>query len=415
MSAATPDVTIIGAGAVGIASALSVLEHGRTVEIIDRDLPASGASHGNAGVISTWSCVPTSLPGLWKSAPRWLLDPNGPLVVRPRHALRFLPWALKFLRAGKAARLDAIADAMLALGRPSMDLYRRNLEGTGAGRLVRDCSYLHVYRGGRPDLTTAPWRLRKDRGVPMRVVEGPALREIEPALSPDCTAAVVIEGQGRALDPGAIGKALAAKAEGMGATILRRTVEAMTPTADGGWTLRTDAGDHPAKLVVLAAGAWSARLLAPLGIHVPLEAERGYHLMLRNPGIEINNSVMDVAAHFIASSMDGGVRCSGTAEFAGLDAPPDYRRAEALKAHAKRLYPGINTGETEVWMGARPSLPDSLPCIGPVPGHTNLIAAFGHGHLGFTMAPATGRIIGGLVAGQAPNIDLAPYRMERFG
>ena len=409
-----PDVTIIGAGAVGIASALSALEYGQTVEIIDRDPPASGASHGNAGVISTWSCVPVSLPGLWKSVPRWLTDPEGPLVVRPGHFLRFLPWAMKFLRAGRADRLDAIADAMMALSNPSLELYRRNLDGTGAEHLVRDSVYVQVFRGGRPDMS-APWvTLRQARGVPMRVVEGPELFEIEPALTRDCTSALILENQGRATDPGAVGRALAAKAEGMGAVIHRKTVDEMRPTADGGWLLRTDRGEHAARLIVLAAGAWSARLLAPLGIHVPLEAERGYHMVMQNPGVELNNSVMDVTGKFVASSMDAGVRLAGTAEFAGLDAPPDYRRAEVFKTHARRLFPDINTDQTEVWMGTRPSFPDSLPCIGPVPGQRNLFAAFGHSHFGFGMAPATGRIVGGLVSGQRPNVDLAPYAMERF-
>ncbi|MEO0622367.1 MAG: FAD-dependent oxidoreductase [Pseudomonadota bacterium] len=408
-----PDVTVLGAGAVGIASALSLVEAGLTVEVIDRDPPAAGASHGNAGVVSPWSCVPQALPGLWRSVPRWLLDREGPLALRVAHAWRFVPWALKFLAAGRADRLPAIADAMHALSRPSVELYRQNLAGTGAEHLLRDACYLHVYREGRPDLTGPAWRLREERGVPFRIVEGPELAEIEPALAPG-SVAVLIEGQGRAMDPGAIGRAIAEKAAAKGADFHRMTVEAIRPGTEGGWQLTTDQGPRDARHLVLAAGAWSARLLAPLGVRLPLEAERGYHAVLKDPGIEVRHSIMDVSGKFVASGMAAGIRCAGTAEFGGLDAKPDMRRAEMLRGQALRLFPGLRDGEVETWSGVRPSFPDSLPCIGALKGFRDITLAFGHSHYGFGMAPATGRIVAGLVSGRPPNTDLAPYAAERF-
>ena len=412
----TKDVTIIGAGAVGIASALSILETGQTVELFDREAPASGASHGNAGVISPWTCVPQSMPGLWKSVPKWLMDPEGPLSVRWSYLPQFLPWAIRFLRAGQADRLPAIADAMMALNRPNVDLYRHHLKGTGKEDLIRDSYYIHVYRKPESvDLKQLGWRMRAERGVPLEVVQGSALREVEPALSSDYQAAVLIRDQARAMDPGGIGKALAAKAEAMGAVFHRAGVQSLRPIDGGGWQITTDLGEMIAKTVVVAAGAWSARLLKPLGVNVPLEAERGYHVILRDPGVTINNSIMDTERKFVASSMAAGVRCAGTAEFAGLDASPDYRRAKVLATNAKRLFPDINTTDAIEWMGSRPSFPDSLPCIGPVPGHDNLFAAFGHSHYGFGMAPATGRIIANIVRGMAPNTDITPYRIGRFG
>lgn len=412
----TKDVTIIGAGAVGIASALSILEAGQTVELIDRDEPASGASHGNAGVISPWTCVPQSMPGVWKSVPKWLMDPEGPLSVRWRHLPTFLPWAIRFIRSGQADKLPAIADAMMALNRPNVDLYRHHLTGTGKEDLVRDSYYVHVYRDpDSVDLNQLGWRMRTERGVPLEVVQDGALRDVEPALSPEYRAAVLIKDQARAMDPGGIGKALAEKAEKLGAVFHRKAVQSLTPIEEGGWRIVTDNGEMTAKTVVVAAGAWSVRLLKPLGVNVPLEAERGYHVILRDPGVTINNSIMDTHAKFVASSMAAGVRCAGTAEFAGLDAPPDYRRAKVLARNAKRLFPDINTEDSIEWMGSRPSFPDSLPAIGAVPGYQNLFAAFGHSHYGFGMAPATGRIVANIVRGVEPNTDLTPYRIERFG
>ncbi len=411
----TKDVTIIGAGAIGIASALSILETGQTVELIDRDPPASGASHGNAGVVSPWTCVPQSLPGIWRSVPQWLMDPEGPLAVRWKHLPRFVPWAVRFVRAGNLDRLTSIADAMSALNRPNIELYRHHLRGTGKEDLIRQSMYVHVYRNPESiDLNQIGWRLRTERGVPLQVVHGNELREIEPDLSPEYRAAVLIKDQARSVDPGGVGKALAEKAQSMGAIIHRRTVNKIAPGDGGNWRLDTDHGSMIAKTVVIAAGAWSARLLKPLGVVVPLEAERGYHLVLRDPGVALNNSIMDAERKFVASSMLAGVRCAGTAEFAGLDAPPDYRRARVFKTLARRLFPDINTDDTEEWMGSRPSFPDSLPCIGPVPGHDRLFVAFGHSHYGFGMAPATGRIVANIVRGVEPNLDLTPYRIDRF-
>lgn len=408
-------VTVIGAGIVGICTALSLLEKGFTVDIIDRDPPAEGASHGNAGVVSPWSCVPQSMPGLWKNIPRWTLDPEGPVAIRWAYLLKFMPWAIRFLRAGHEHRLPAISDAMSALNRPNVDLYRQHLSGTGKESLLSDSLYVHVYKNPDDiDLRQLGWRMRDERGVPLHVVNGGELHEIEPALSPDYKAAVLLKDQARALDPGALGKALAEKALSMGAAFRQSIVNRISPAPDGGWTLYTVDGELKTEKLVIAAGAWSARLLAPLGLKLPLEAERGYHLVFANPGITVNNSIMDTAGKFVASSMLAGVRCAGTAEFAGLDAPPDYRRAKVFKRLGKKLFPELNVDDAKEWMGTRPSFPDSLPCIGEVPGQANLFSAFGHSHYGFGMAPNTGRIVAELVSGQTPNVDLTPYRIDRF-
>ena len=222
------NVTIVGAGAVGISSALSLLELGHTVELIDRDPPASGASHGNAGVVSPWTCVPQSMPGQWKSVPKWLLDPEGPLTVRWSYLPRFAPWAIRFLRAADPARLPAVADAMLALNRPNMDLYRHHLSGTGKEHLIRESCYVHVYRKRSSiNLDDLGWRMRRERDVPLEIVAGEDLRALEPALSPDYEAAVCHQGSGRSLDPGGVGKALAEKAMSMGATFKQTGVRAI--------------------------------------------------------------------------------------------------------------------------------------------------------------------------------------------
>ena len=408
-------VTILGSGIIGIRTALSSIERGFKVTLLDRNPPAEGASYGNAGSLSPWACVPQSMPGLWKSIPQWLLDPEGPIALRLTYAATFLPWAVKFLRAGKVDGLDAIGDAMMALTRPTIEIYRHHLQGTGCEDLVRDSVYVHVYRKAEDaDLSQLAWRMRRDRQVPVEVVKGEALREVEPALSPAYEAAVLIKQQARALDPGRIGKVLADKAREMGVKFRQCSIERLKPATDGAWTVQTDSGAIHAERVVLAMGAWSGKLLSDLGVKVALEAERGYHLVFKNPGVQLNNAIMNVESKFVASSMNAGVRCAGTAEFAGVDAAPDYRRAKVFAKLAKEMFPDLNVEDTDEWMGPRPSTPDSVPFLGEVPGCPNLIAAFGHGHTGMTMGPKTGEVIASLIAGEKTGVDLQAYRLDRF-
>ncbi len=406
---------VVGAGIVGICTALSLQERGVKVTLIDPNPPAEQASYGNAGVISTWSCVPQSMPGLWKNVPKWLLDPEGPISLRWSYLPAFLPWMLKFFAAGRAERIPAIADALLQLHRPTVDIFRQHLAGTGHEDLVRDSMYVFVYRDpAKLNLDNLEWRLRLERGVPLEQVDARTLADVEPDISPEYKAAVLIKDQGRAYDPGAIGKVLVEKFEKQGGTLLQSRAHALRPV-EGGVEIMTDSGARIADKVILAAGPWSATLLKSHGLKVPLEAERGYHIVFTDPGVTLNNSIMVTDAKFVVSSMAQGIRCAGTAEFAGLDHPPDYRRAHVLTGPAKRLLPKLNTEAREVWMGQRPSFPDTLPAIGDVPGLPGVIAAFGHGHTGLTAAPMTGRLAAMIAVGDTPNIDVTPYSLGRFG
>ena len=409
-------VTILGGGAVGICTALELVERGIPVRLIDRDAPGQGASSGNAGVISPFSVVPQSMPGVWKKAPGWLLDPLGPVAVRARHLPRFLPWALRFVLNGSEARARAVSAAMDGLTAGCVDLYRRHLEGTGHEGLVRDSCYVLAHRD--PALASdrgLDAELRRMAGARVEVIGADALREMEPDLSPEFRAAVVVHGQARALSPGRLMAVLADKLRALGGEVLQREVRALRPCAEGGWQIECEGETVHAARVVVSAGAWSARLLAPLGLRLPLEAERGYHVMFPDAGVTLRNSVMDTDRKFVASSMEGGLRAAGTAEFGGLDALPDPRRAETIAGLARQMVPGLGSAAVTTWSGVRPSFPDSLPVIGEMPGHPGLYGAFGHSHYGFMMAPRTGRIMADLLRGAGPNIDLSPYRADRFG
>ena len=412
----TPDVTILGAGIIGVCCALNALERGMSVQIIDRLPPGEATSHGNAGVISPWSVVPQCTPGVWKNVPRWLLDPNGPVKVRWRDLPTIVPWVLKFFRNATPQRVEEISDAMALLMRDNVDTYRHHLTGTGHEDLVADAMNVTVYRGdARPHPDELQFRLRRDRGCQVEFIDAKDLADLEPALAPDYQAAALIKGQARAVNPGKLCKVLAEKSTALGAVITRAEVKALRPAPAPGSsiTLQTDTGEILVKKLILAGGIWSSGLLKPLGIKLPLMAERGYHLEFQDPGITVHNSINDAAAKVIASSMQGGVRIAGTAEMAHVDAPPNYARARALQPLAKRLFPGLNTANPRQWMGIRPSFPDNLPAIGAIPGHPDIIAAFGHSHYGLGMAPGTGRLaIDSLQRGT--NQDISAFAPDRF-
>jgi len=409
------DVAIVGAGIIGVCIALELVERGLQVAIFDPADVCSKTSYGNAGVISPWTCVPQSLPGLWKQLPAWLIRPDGPVSIRPGYLPQFLPWALRFMAAGKADRLDPIADAMFALSKGSVDAYKRRLAGTGKAHLVRDSIYVHVYRDpAAASLDHLGWQMRQNRQVPVDYINADELRIIEPELADEFKAAIIIKRQGRASDPAGIGIALAEKSVACGATHIKSQVKEIRPDNGQGCQVVTDRHTYQVGKIVLAAGIWSRQLLVNFGFNLPLEAERGYHLLLRDPGIELNNSIMDADGKYVASSMDAGIRIAGTAEFSGLDTAPNYARARRFAKQALQLFPRINCDQPEEWMGARPSFPDSLPCLGEIPGLTGIVAAFGHSHYGLGMAPGTSTIIADCVTGRRPSVDMAPYHTGRF-
>ncbi|WP_104017571.1 NAD(P)/FAD-dependent oxidoreductase [Roseovarius nitratireducens] len=409
------DVTVLGAGIVGISTGLSLLERGLNVRLIDRDDPGQATSFGNAGVISPWSIVPQSMPGLWKKIPGWLIDPLGPVTVRPGHLPRMLPWGLRFLAYGREDKVRDISAAMEMLNRDCVSLYRQHLAGTGHEDLIRDSHYIHAFRDGRAArLDSLENELRRGAGAELDRVDGEELRQLEPALSEDFEAAIVIKGQARAISPGRLGQVLSDKFRRQGGELLRATVQSIHPLEQGGWSCITDQGSYQVPKLVLAMGVWSAELLKPLGIRIPLQSERGYHINFSAPGITLNNSVMDVDNKFVASTMEQGLRVAGTAEFAGLDSPVNEKRLAALIQVAGRLSPHLRTDDYSTWSGQRPSLPDSLPCIGEIDGFPDLITAFGHSHYGLMMAAKTGRIVADIATGATPNVDLSSFSPTRF-
>lgn len=408
-------ITIVGAGIVGICCALSLQKRGHQVQLIDPNEPGQGTSFGNAGIISPWSCVPQSMPGVWRNVPGWLLDAEGPLSVRPAFWPKMAPWGLRFISQSTEKKVREISDAMEILCGPSIKLYRQHLSGTGHEDLVTDSYYIHAFRNAeQANLEGLGYQIRTQKGADLQVIGGEEIRALEPAISKEFQAAVLIKGQARARSPGRIGAVLAECAKAQGAQIIRGEVQALAKSDSQTWTLQTSAGELTSARVVMAAGVWSAKLLAPLGFSCPVVSERGYHVSFPDPGVELRNSVMDVDKKVVASSMIDGLRLAGISEFGHPDAPPDPRKEDLLLRQAQAILPGLKMEGSTFWMGRRSSLPDSLPVIGEIDGSPGLFCAFGHSHYGLMMAPKTGEILADFVSEKKTNLDLKRLSPSRF-
>ncbi len=409
------DVIVLGTGIVGLCSALSLQRDGHRVTAIDRLPPGEGTSYGNAGLIQVESALPIGTPGILWKVPGMLMDPEGPLVIRWRYLLRLTPWLLRFVAASSPQRVDAISRALAALLERAHDSYRPLLAAADAEDLFAPTGELYVYRSlAAYESAKRDHDHRRRHGAKLEDVGPSEMRQLEPALAPDVARGVFSPDCMRVASPLALSRRLANAFVRGGGTVLTETVTDIESGPDGPTAIVTDAGRHEVDRLVIAMGAFSKQWAAKLGARVPLDTERGYHLMLPDPGVDLRIPLIVGDHRFALTPMTDGIRLAGTSELASVDAPPNYRRSRMLGPMAQKIVPDLKLDGGEEWMGFRPSMPDSLPVIGPVPGSDRAFLAFGHGHLGLTLGAVTGKIVVDLVAGRDSEIDRAPYRADRF-
>ncbi len=413
----TTSVAVIGAGVVGLSTALYLLRSGQRVILFDPLPPPGGASFGNAGMISADTSVPIALPGMLPKVPGWLLDPLGPLAVRPSYFPKALPWLLKWVAAGRLPRVLAISDAMRALHRDAFACWKELLGPTHYADLIRPAGQVHVWETDKETEGAAlEHRLRERQGIPSQTLGPDDLRQMFPGLSTAVKRGVLIPGNGYTVNPQRLIQTLQALFLEAGGVLSPESVMKIIP-CDGhvGYDVMTNVGFHRTSRIVVAAGARAVRLLEPLGIRVPLETERGYHVMLPTSGLSLTTTISNKSRSFGVTPMERGLRVAGTVEIAGLEAPPDERRAKALVASVRTMFPSVNVEGHSFWMGFRPSTPDSLPFLGEARSYPGLFLAVGHGHFGMTGGPPSARLLANIIAGKATGLDPQPYRPHRFG
>lgn len=412
-------VVVIGGGVIGVCAASWLLREGFRVTIVEPAAIAEGASFGNAGCFNPSSVVPMSMPGNLRKVPFWLMDPLGPLSIRWRYLLQIAPWLARFLKAGTPERVRAQAKALGDLLRDSPDIYRPLVENAGAQDLVRKDGHLMVYPGRRDfEKDAFAWKLRGDNGIEYTVLEDDVLWQCEPALSHDYRLGVFLADNGHTVNPNRFVVALADAFRRDGGRIERARALDFDIEAGRLKAVRTDQGRLPAHRAVVAAGAFSRSLAGILSDAIPLDTERGYHIVVHDSDVLPRVPVMDTVGKFVATPMEMGLRLAGTVEFAGLRAKPDWKRASRLLTLGARLFPQLaaraTNDRTSIWMGFRPSMPDSLPVIGPASRTNDVVYAFGHGHVGMAGGAQTGLLVADLIAGRRPRIPLEPFSPRRF-
>lgn len=411
MTAETKEITVIGAGVAGMCAALFLQRDGHKVTVLDRNDPGSGCSYGNAGFISPGTSTPKATPNMLRQAPRWLFDDNGPLKVRPGYALKAAPWLWQYIRAGRPAVIAEGIKALSALHEHVFALYD---ELADTRDLIRHMGQIHIFETDAAFAYAQSINIRRrERGIEVEEISLDEAKQLAPGLGPKVRHAMFFPDNGHTVSPQGLVAALADRFAADGGRILTEDVEGLE-VEDGKAVIRTDAGRHAPEHIVISAGAWSGRLAKMLGDDLPFESQRGYHLELVDPGAMPTVGISATERKFAITPMEGGLRLAGTAEFAGLDAAPDYRRSDALFENAKQILPDLKRGDDRKWMGHRPCFPDSLPVIDAATKVGNVHYAFGHGHTGMSGSPMTGKLTADLIAGRPPSIDPTPFRATRF-
>ena len=407
-----PAIAVIGGGIIGLACAHRLHADGHEVTVIDRHPDGDKCSWGNAGAIAATEIIPAASPALIRRIPLWLLDPLGPLALRPSHAPAMLPWLRRFASAARHRERVRITEALAALNHRVHDDTLALLDALGLRAALHRAGSLTVY-DSPADLAreSGEWAERRRFGFDFEQLDGAAARVMEPALGPRVACAVFAPDWSHVDDPRAIWAALLTALRDRGVPVLRQDVREV----DAAGKLRfAESGQAAFDRVVIAGGAWSARLAQCIGDRALLESERGYNTTIAEPGVMLTREVIFAARKFVATPLAIGLRIGGAAEFAGLEAPADFRRSARLRALARQYLPGLNDNPGTQWMGQRPTTPDTLPVIGVSPRAPRILHAFGHGHLGLTQAATTAKLIADLAAGRTPPIDLDPYSIARF-
>ncbi|NRP20674.1 D-amino acid dehydrogenase 1 [Ensifer adhaerens] len=406
---------VVGAGIIGTAIAYELQTRGRQVVLLDRDEVGRGASYGNMASIAVTEFMPASRPSIWRQIPGWMLDPEGPVRVRPGYMPKLLPWFARFVAASRPGKLRRLEAEGAALCRRVYDDLLPLLCETGLEDELTEQGCLSLYSD------EAEFRADREHieilerfGFPYRRLTGAQARELEPELS-DTIGIAVLFPQNRSLrDPFRLVNRLAQRFRERGGEI-RRAAVAGFDRSDRITAVRLAGGDRiAADEVVISAGAYSGLLSKMLGEPMPLETERGYHTQIMAPGISMRHSIIWPARAFMVTPTAGGIRVGGTVEMAGLDAPPDYRRSKTTVRRAQTALPRLRCEDFSEWMGHRPAFPDTVPVMSASAKVSGVFYATGHGHLGVTYAATTARLMGDLMTGVTPPVDMRPYRVDRF-
>ncbi|MGY5740885.1 NAD(P)/FAD-dependent oxidoreductase [Vibrio antiquarius] len=412
-------VAVVGAGVVGLCSALEAQRYGFQVTLFDKGLPGEGASFGNAGYLATELIDPLATKKTLAAAPRMWMDPKGPLALPWKYLPQALPWLARFVRSASSARVEASRQALYQLNQAAVPAWQRCLADIGAEEYLVPSGYLLVWESENKldeAKTHAAYLAQWD--IESVLLQGAQLREKEPELAETVSHALFFPNACRVKDPYLLSKQLFAVFQARGGCFEQTEVSEILPQENAVGVV-TATSQSRFEHVVLCTGAWGKPLLEQTGISVPLEAERGYHLTIEIADMEtppLHHPIGSAERKFVMSPLSSGLRVVGITEIGGLRLPEFARRFNVLRHHSRQLLPRLNNPALKVskWMGHRPTLADSLPVIDQHPRHPRLLFAFGNQHLGLTQAAISAELVISLLRQVEPEFDVKPYRVDRF-
>jgi len=410
------EIAVMGAGMVGVSVAWHLARRGHSVTLIDRREPGRETSFGNAGIIQREAVRPYPFPRDLATLLRVLPNRQVDIRYRPGGMLQAAGPLLRYWHNSSKDRYQKIVPEYASLIGLSLEAHAPMIQAAGAERLVRKEGWLEVYHtAAELEARAAAARDNELRfGVRHRVLDATELAAFEPGLAKGLAGAIHWQDPWTVADPGELVNAYTKSFEAQGGRVQQAEVSGIARQGSG-WRIETTNGSLDAEQLVMAMGPWSREWLSDLGLEIPLFVKRGYHMHYANSGSEpLRHWVMDAEVGYVLAPMQAGIRLTTGAELERLDAPPHLAQLEAAEQAARRLLPLGERLEAEPWKGARPCTSDMKPVIGPAPGQPGLWLALGHGHQGFTLGPATGHLLGQMMDGETPDIDMAPFRADRF-
>jgi len=408
-------VAIVGSGIIGISTAIWLLRAGHQVILIDKSNQQQRASYGNGGVLASCSFVPVNSPGLLRKAPRMLIDPDEPLFLKWTYLPKMVPWLWQYLGRANAKNCTQTAAAIQPLVADSLNNHLAMAQGTGAEQFIIPSDYLYVYKNRKHFESDAfGWSLRAEHGVQWAELDGADFFTYQDCFAETLTFAAKMTNHGRISDPGAYLQALEQHVLNAGGTKIIGCFEDVEYQNNEVQAVIVDGQRTPCDAAVLATGAWSKKLVAKFGIHVPLETERGYHIDLWNPNLTLKSPVMVAGSKFVITPMKDRLRLAGIVEFGGLNAPPSAAAFNLLRKSIKSAIPTLTWTHESEWMGHRPAPSDSIPVIGEISDHPGVFLGFGHHHIGLTSGPKTGWLLSQMINGDMLQEDACMYSPNRF-
>jgi len=407
------DVVVLGAGIVGVSSAYAARQRGLSVVLVDRREPGSETSYGNAGILSSGSIFPLNQPSLFGSLPKYLSNQHPALRWDVGWALQNPSWIARFLASGRASQTKPRALALHGLIKASLKLHRQWIVDAGAGNRIRETGWLKAWRSDNLAAAKADQAALTEYGIKSELLDRQGISALEPNILPVYSVGLLHTETASVDSPGNVVKAYARMLAGAGGGVRQSEIKSIAPDGDG-WRVVLSDGEIRARHVVVALGPWAPDLLRPLGYSVPLATERGYHREFQpNPSRQLRRPIHDAENAFLMTPMEQGIRVTSGVELTARDAPSNYAQLEEVVPLARSV---VEFGEPvgDVWRGARPTLPDSLPIIGPAPRHQGLWLAFGNQHIGFTTGPATGAAVAAMIADVAPSFDISAFSPKRY-